>query len=63
MQHDGQVLIGGEDVTDFDPAEEYRLLARAGLSPMQILASLTTMPATLWKESERRGRIRAGPGS
>lgn len=58
----GPVLFGTDVgyMTDFDPTEEYRLLARAGLSPMQILASLATRPAALWKESERRGRIRAG---
>lgn len=32
-------------MTDHDPAEEYVLLAKAGLDPMQILASLTTTPA------------------
>ena len=58
----GPVLFGTDVgyMTDFDPAEEYRLLARAGLAPMQILASLTTRPATLWKEDDRRGRIKAG---
>ncbi|HEX5129515.1 MAG TPA: amidohydrolase family protein [Usitatibacter sp.] len=43
----GEVLFGTDVgyMTDFDPAEEYVLLARAGLTPMQILATLTTVPA------------------
>ena len=47
-------------MTDHDPAEEYVLLAKAGLGPMQILASLTTTPAARWKEGEKRGRLAAG---
>lgn len=58
----GQVLFGTDVgyMTDFDPGEEYALMARAGLTPMQILASLTTAPAARWKESRRRGRLDAG---
>ena len=57
----GQVLFGTDVgyMTDDDPAEEYRLMARV-LAPMQILASLTTSPAARWKESGKRGRIAAG---
>ncbi len=57
----GQVLFGTDVgyMSDYDPAEEYRLMARA-LTPMQILASLTTAPAARWKESEKRGRVEAG---
>jgi imidazolonepropionase-like amidohydrolase len=57
----GQILFGTDVgyMTDYDVAEEYRLLARA-LSPMQILASLTTAPAARWKEETKRGRIEAG---
>lgn len=57
----GQVLFGTDVgyMTEFDPTDEYALMARA-LSPMQILASLTTAPAVRWKESERRGRLAAG---
>ena len=36
-------------------------MARA-LSPMQILASLTTAPAARWKEEARRGRVGRGAG-
>ena len=57
----GQVLFGTDVgyMADYDPAEEYRLMAKA-LTPMQILASLTTTPATRWKEEGRRGRVAAG---
>ncbi|MBL0124272.1 MAG: amidohydrolase family protein [Betaproteobacteria bacterium] len=58
----GQVLFGTDVgyMNDADPAEEYLLMAKAGMSPMQILASLTTTPAARWKESGRRGRVAAG---
>ncbi len=57
----GQVLFGTDVgyMSDYDPTEEYRLMARA-LSPMRILASLTTAPAARWKEEARRGRIDVG---
>lgn len=58
----GQVLFGTDVgyMTDYDPAREYELMATAGLTPMQILASLTTTPAARWKEQSRRGSIAAG---
>ena len=58
----GQVLFGTDVgyMTDFDPTDEYALMARAGLTPMQILASLTTAPAARWHASGHRGRIVAG---
>ena len=58
----GQVLFGTDVgyMTDYDPAREYELMATAGLTPMQILASLTTTPAARWKEQRRRGAIAAG---
>lgn len=57
----GQVLFGTDVgyMIDYDPTDEYRLMARA-VTPMQILASLTTAPAARWRESEKRGRIAAG---
>ncbi|MGH8131260.1 MAG: amidohydrolase family protein, partial [Steroidobacteraceae bacterium] len=57
----GQVLFGTDVgyMSEYDPAEEYRLLARA-LSPMEILASLTSTPAARWKEGAQRGRIDKG---
>ncbi len=58
----GQILFGTDVgyLTDYDPAKEYELMARAGLSPMQILASLTTAPAERFGESNKRGRIAVG---
>jgi imidazolonepropionase-like amidohydrolase len=58
----GQVLFGTDVgyMTDYDPAREYELMTYAGLTPMQILASLTTTPAARWQEPSRRGRIAAG---
>ena len=58
----GQILFGTDVgyLTDYDPTKEYELMARAGLTPMQILASLTTAPAERFGESNRRGRIAAG---
>jgi imidazolonepropionase-like amidohydrolase len=35
-------------------------MSRAGLTPMKILASLTTAPAARFSESNRRGRIAPG---
>ena len=59
----GGTVLFGTDVgymTDWDPTEEYRLLARAGLTPMQILAALTTTPAARWNEGDRRGQVKVG---
>ena len=59
----GGRVIFGTDVgymTDYDPTQEYTLMAEAGLSPMQILASLTTEPAKTWHESDRRGTLAVG---
>ena len=58
----GQVLFGTDVgyMTDYDPTREYELLAEAGLTPMQILASLTTTPAARWNEQTSRGRIAPG---
>jgi imidazolonepropionase-like amidohydrolase len=58
----GQVLFGTDVgyMTDYDPTLEYELMAKAGMTPMQILASLTTLPAARWQEEDRRGRLAAG---
>jgi imidazolonepropionase-like amidohydrolase len=58
----GQILFGTDVgyMQEFDPTDEYRLMSQAGLSPMDILASLTTAPADRWKETARRGRVAAG---
>jgi imidazolonepropionase-like amidohydrolase len=59
----GGSILFGTDVgylTDYDPSDEYALLAGAGLDWRAILASLTTAPAERWREGARRGRIAAG---
>ena len=58
----GQVLFGTDVdyMTDLDPTDEYALMAQAGMSAMQILASLTTTPAWRWNEAQHRGRLAAG---
>jgi len=58
----GQILFGTDVgyVTDYDVTEEYRLMSQAGLTPMQILASLTTAPAARFGESQTRGQIADG---
>jgi len=57
----GQVLFGTDVgyMAVHDPTEEYVRMAEAGLTAMQILASLTTAPAARWKASARRGRVAA----
>ncbi len=58
----GRILFGTDAgyMTDYDPMDEYRLMTRAGMPPMQILASLTTAPAEFLGESLTRGRIAPG---
>jgi imidazolonepropionase-like amidohydrolase len=58
----GQVLFGTDVgyMSDFDPTDEYVLMARAGMTPMQVLASLTTAPAARWRKDAVRGRIEPG---
>jgi imidazolonepropionase-like amidohydrolase len=45
---------------DYDPMDEYVLLAGAGLGWREILASLTTAPRARLGEEARRGRIAPG---
>ena len=58
----GQVLFGTDVgyMQDYDPTDEYVFMSKAGMTPAQILASLTTAPAQRWKEEERRGRVAPG---
>ena len=58
----GQILFGTDVgyMHEFDPTDEYVLMSQAGLSAMDILASLTTAPAERWKESAQRGRVAPG---
>ncbi|MBI1951514.1 MAG: amidohydrolase family protein [Acidobacteria bacterium] len=59
----GGVVLFGTDVggmDDYDPSDEYALMAEAGMTFRQILASLTTAPAETFGESGRLGRIAPG---
>src|SRR5262249_5817730 len=59
----GGAVLFGTDVgymDDYDPTDEYALMAEAGMNHRQILASLTTAPAERFGESARLGRIAAG---
>jgi imidazolonepropionase-like amidohydrolase len=59
----GGTILFGTDVgylTDYDPTAELVLMASAGLSWREILASLTSNPATRFGEESRRGRIAPG---
>jgi len=59
----GGAILFGTDVgymNDYDPGDEYVLMAQAGMTTRQILASLTTTPAERFGESSRLGRIAAG---
>lgn len=55
----GQILFGTDIgyLPNYDPTQEYELMAEAGLSWKQILASMTTAPAERFLESGHRGRI------
>ncbi|MEO8028959.1 MAG: amidohydrolase family protein [Bryobacteraceae bacterium] len=61
-QAGGDVLFGTDVgyMTDYDPTREYQLMAEAGLTPAQILASLTTNPATRFADSRSRGQLAPG---
>lgn len=45
---------------DNDPGAEYALMAEAGMSFRDLLASLTTLPAERFGEAQRLGRIAPG---
>jgi len=58
----GGTVLFGTDVgaTEYDPAPEYAMMARAGLDFRQILASLTTSPAERFGQGQRFGRVEPG---
>jgi imidazolonepropionase-like amidohydrolase len=58
----GQVLFGTDVgyMHDYDPTDEYVLMAKAGMSQGMILESLTTAPAARWKEEKHHGQIAEG---
>jgi len=58
----GQVLFGTDVgyMTDYDPSDEYAYMQQAGLTYAQILAALTTAPATRFGMAARTGRVAPG---
>jgi imidazolonepropionase-like amidohydrolase len=57
----GTVLFGSDlGAVRYDPTEEYELMAAAGMSFAQILASLTTAPAERFGTAGERGRVAVG---
>ena len=58
----GQILFGTDVgyIEQFDTAEEFTLMSRAGLTWQQILATLTTNPAERFGYSAHSGRIAKG---
>lgn len=58
----GQLMFGTDTgfLTDYDLTEEYRQLARAGLSYRDVIAMLTTAPAQRFRVAGHQGRIAPG---
>jgi imidazolonepropionase-like amidohydrolase len=57
----GTVLFGTDlGAIKYDPSDEYALMAEAGMSFRQILASLTTAPAERFGESKQLGQVAPG---
>ena len=59
----GGVVLFGTDVgymSEYDTADEFALMSRAGMTTRQILASLTTAPAERFGASSELGRIATG---
>jgi len=62
MEAGGQLLFGTDVgyMTDYDPTDEYLLLARAGLSFPDVLSALTTAPALRLAVEPGAGRVAVG---
>jgi imidazolonepropionase-like amidohydrolase len=57
----GDVLFGTDlGAVEYDPTEEYSLMAQTGMNFRQVLASLTTAPAERFGAANKFGRIAAG---
>lgn len=58
----GATVCYGSDLgaVDYDPREEYRLMADAGMSFRDLLASLTTAPAAHFGQAHALGRVAPG---
>jgi imidazolonepropionase-like amidohydrolase len=61
LERGGEVLFGTDlGAVEYDPGEEYVLMAAAGATFRQILTALTTAPATRFAGARSRGEIRVG---
>ncbi len=58
----GGIVLFGNDLgaVEYDPSEEYALMAQAGMNFRQILASLTAAPAERFGDAGRLGKIASG---
>jgi imidazolonepropionase-like amidohydrolase len=58
----GRILFGTDVgfLPDYDPTDEFIQMSRAGLTRQQILASLTTSPASRFGEATKHGRVEKG---
>jgi imidazolonepropionase-like amidohydrolase len=57
----GEVLFGTDlGAVEYNPSEEYVLMSEAGMTFPQILASLTTAPASRFGDQNKLGRVAAG---
>lgn len=61
-QAGGEILFGTDVgyMSDYDPEDEYVLMAEAGMDYSQILATLTTVPARRFGLQNQTGRIALG---
>lgn len=61
-QAGGSILFGTDVgfMTDYSPEEEYVLMAEAGMDHLQILAALTTTPASRFGWQNQTGRVAIG---
>jgi imidazolonepropionase-like amidohydrolase len=61
LEYDGAVLFGTDlGAVEYDPSDEYALMAEAGATFDQILASLTTSPAQRFEADVSLGEVRSG---
>jgi imidazolonepropionase-like amidohydrolase len=61
MEVAGTVYFGTDlGAVKYDPTQEYHLMAQAGMTFRQILAALTTLPATRFGPPNNDGRVAAG---
>ncbi len=58
----GEILFGTDVgyMNDYDTSDEYSLMAEAGMNARQILASLTTAPASRFGDDAHTGRLMSG---